>query len=237
MGAPGVYALVVAAGRGERFGAALPKQYASLAGRAVLAWSVDAVMADRRVAGLRVVIAEQDRALAARALPGLSQEMLIAGGPTRAKSVLNGLVALERNHPDAWVLVHDAARPVLPASALARLLEAGLQSEDGAILAVPAGDTLKQAADDGRIESDVDRTRVWMAQTPQLFPIGRLRLAIERMLARGRVPTDEAGAMQHAGARPLLVEGSVRNLKITRPGDLEMAERWVRPDSHRSLAS
>ena len=149
----------------------------------------------------------------------------MTGGDTRAQSVRNGLRHVTENHPNSdWVLVHDAARPCLSPVSLDRLLEQGLQSEAGAILAMPLGDTLKRADDDQKIESTVDRSALWAAQTPQLFPTDALASAIDAAQQDGRELTDEASAMEFMGIKPKLVMGSVANIKITHPSDLAIAE-------------
>lgn len=149
----------------------------------------------------------------------------VAGGESRAETVINGLRQVIDHDPGCeWILVHDAARPCLTPTSLHDLLEKGLGSRCGAILAVRVSDTLKQSADDGFIEHTIDRSKVWAAQTPQLFPIHDLAVNLESALARGIVPTDEAAAMEAAGARPLLVEGDSGNIKITGVGDLALAE-------------
>ncbi len=151
----------------------------------------------------------------------------VIGGASRAMSVMNGLNSIHSGHPDTeWVLVHDAARPCLSRSCLASLLEKGLQEADGAILAIPVRDTLKEMDDAGYIHNTVDRNELWVAQTPQLFPIDRLSAAMESMLSAGTSPTDEAAAMEFSGAHPLLVMGSPANIKITLPDDLAIAEAW-----------
>jgi 2-C-methyl-D-erythritol 4-phosphate cytidylyltransferase len=138
---------------------------------------------------------------------------------------MNGLDFISKNKPDCeWVLVHDAARPCLSMAELARLLDEGLQSESGAILAYPVSDTLKVAGEDQRIESTVDRSRYWGAQTPQLFRLDELSANLRAALDAGESPTDEAAAMERAGLRPLLVTGSTTNIKITGSEDLGMAE-------------
>jgi 2-C-methyl-D-erythritol 4-phosphate cytidylyltransferase len=121
-------------------------------------------------------------------------------------------------------LVHDAARPCLSSADLNRLLDEGLESETGAILAVPVNDTLKLEDDNGCIEQTVDRSHFWAAQTPQLFRINELLLNLEAALSAGLLPTDEASAMEFAGVAPLLVNGSTTNIKITGAEDLALAE-------------
>jgi 2-C-methyl-D-erythritol 4-phosphate cytidylyltransferase len=122
------------------------------------------------------------------------------------------------------VLVHDGARPCLSAQSLDRLLEQGLQSPDGAILAMPVGDTLKCAGDEREITCTLDRSGLWAAQTPQLFRVRALADAIDAAERAGRPLTDEASAMEFAGAKPKLVMGSAANIKITHPSDLPIAE-------------
>jgi 2-C-methyl-D-erythritol 4-phosphate cytidylyltransferase len=146
------------------------------------------------------------------------------GGGERADSVLAALCALEaRGHGDALAVVHDAARPVLHPSDLARLLDAALADPAGAILSAPVRDTLKREAH-GRIASTEPRDTLWRALTPQAFPLQALRAALEGCRARGVLPTDEAMAMELAGVHPRLVEGRDDNLKVTTPADLALVE-------------
>jgi 2-C-methyl-D-erythritol 4-phosphate cytidylyltransferase len=141
--------------------------------------------------------------------------------------VLNALRALEREAaPEDRVLVHDAARPCLRSEDLVLLMEQAA-GEQGGLLALPVRDTMKQADAQGRSEATLDRSRIWHAFTPQLFPLARLRDALERALAAGMAVTDEASAMEWAGYRPRLVEGHPDNIKITRPGDLELAAFYL----------
>ena len=143
------------------------------------------------------------------------------GGETRAQSVLNGLEALSVDAvDDTWVLVHDAARPCLPSGALARLIDAAQLDAVGGLLAVPVADTLKRADVDGRVATTEPRAGLWQAQTPQMFRYGLLKRAL---LAAGADMTDEASAIEKLGLRPLLIEADNRNLKITRPRDLQLA--------------
>ena len=203
------------------------KQYLPLAGKPVLAHSIEAVSRSSEIAGITVALAEDDKMF----IDSIEAEQLgvntVIGGRSRAESVLNGLNAIVASHPETeWVLVHDAARPCLPGDCLTRLLERGLNEIDGAILAIPIQDTIKQADKEGRIKATIDRNGLWAAQTPQLFPIQRLKNALQSMLEAGVFPTDEAGAIEYTGGCPLLVMGSTANIKITRPEDLASAERW-----------
>ena len=215
-----------AAGSGSRFGAAVPKQYAALLGRTVIEWALAPFLADAQCAGVVVALAAADAQwpqVAAR-LPG--SIVTVAGGAHRSGSVLNGLTALAGRADDRdWALVHDAARPCLPAADLARLLHSLGEQETGGLLAVPGADTLKLASgtDPGRVERTVDRTGLWRALTPQMFRIGALRAALQAAHADGRIPTDESQALEWQGARPQLVAGSAANLKVTTAQDLVVA--------------
>jgi 2-C-methyl-D-erythritol 4-phosphate cytidylyltransferase len=146
------------------------------------------------------------------------------GGKERSQSVRNGLAALAgRASPDDWVLVHDAARPCVPRQDVDRLLERVSQHAVGGLLAAPAADTLKRAGSDKEIVETVDRSGLWRALTPQMFRYGRLCEALDRALASGRLPTDEAQALEWVGERPVVVEGSTANIKITSADDLVIA--------------
>lgn len=223
-----VHALIPAAGRGTRYGGAVLKQYLPVCGKAVLAHSIRAFQFHPQISGIAVILAEDDQWFDA-AVGQLSAAVeTVIGGDTRAQSVRNGLQFVADNYPATdWVLIHDAARPCLSPGSLDRLLEQGLQCADGAILAMPVGDTLKRAGEDREITATVDRSGLWAAQTPQLFPLHALLDAIDAAQRDGRELTDEASAMEFAGARPKLVMGSAANIKITHPSDLAIAEAWL----------
>jgi len=142
--------------------------------------------------------------------------------------VLNGLLALAHAAPDDWVLVHDAARPSLPAGDLAALILACRRDAVGGLLAVPIAETLKQSDGDCRSSRSVARDGLWRAQTPQMFRHGQLTRALTRALGEGFEPSDEAAAIESLGLHPRLVEGSPLNIKVTRPADLDIARAAVR---------
>lgn len=223
-----VHVLIPAAGRGTRYGGAVLKQYLPVCGKAVLAHAIRAFQFHPMISGITVILAEDDQWFESAVGQLTAAVETVTGGDTRAQSVRNGLQFVADNYPETgWVLVHDAARPCLSPGSLDRLLEQGLQSEDGAILAMPVGDTLKHAGEDQEITSTVDRSGLWAAQTPQLFPVSALSDAIDAAQRDGRELTDEASAMELAGARPKLVMGSAANIKITHPSDLAIAEAWL----------
>ena len=228
MAADALWCIVPAAGRGTRFGGERPKQYADLLGRPLLLHTLERMAAHPRVAGLMVVLAADDRHW-----PGLTaiagKPVLTAiGGSERAASVLAGLRALPDSvAADAAVLVHDAARPLLRADDLGRLIDLGVGDAVGAILAAPVRDTLKRADDDGRAAATVPRAGLWRALTPQLARRGDLERALQEAALQGIAVTDEAMALERIGLHPRLVEGSDDNLKITTPADLAYAAYWL----------
>jgi len=220
-----VHALIPAAGLSVRFGGTTLKQYAHLLGMPVLAHTIEAVQRHESVGSVTVALAEDDGIFDELIRPGFPDVLTVTGGESRARSVLNGIDFIAATFSACeWVLVHDAARPCLSSPDLNRLLDQGLKSECGAILAIPVNDTLKRADSEGRIERTVDRSLFWAAQTPQLFRIEPLRTNLAAALAAGDEPTDEASAMERAGERPLLIRGSSTNIKITGTEDLALAE-------------
>jgi 2-C-methyl-D-erythritol 4-phosphate cytidylyltransferase/2-C-methyl-D-erythritol 2,4-cyclodiphosphate synthase len=233
-----LWAIVPAAGRGERFASAthsLPKQYTTLLGRCILEWSLRALLAEPRVHAIVVVLAAGDAHWPAIAGNLNSPKLLSTiGGAQRQDSVLNGLdFLMPRAAADDWILVHDAARPCLSGSDLSALIDAleqqpkSAQSEPaGAVLAAPIVDTVKRelgsnAAQPG-IET-VDRTGLWRALTPQVFAFAQLRRALQDAARAGVAVTDEAQALERLGLPAMLVRGSPFNIKVTRVEDLELA--------------
>ncbi len=219
-------ALVVAAGRGGRFGGALPKLYAALAGRPVLAHSLARLAAHPRIDRVQAVIHPDDRALYDRAAAGLELPEPALGGPSRQDSVRLGLESLATLAPGA-VLIHDGARPFVGAAVIDRVLDAlgtAAGGAVGAIAALPVTDTLKRGAD-GRIAGTVARTGLWCAQTPQGFRFAEI-LAAHRD-AVGQELTDDAAVAERAGLPVALVEGAPENVKITTQDDLARAARWL----------
>ena len=214
-------ALIVAAGQGRRAGGAVPKQYARLGGKSVLAHTLGVFLEHPGIDLALVAIAEADRALYDRAVGGSHCKLLAPapGGDTRQRSVLNGLRALAARTP-ARVLIHDAARPFVTADILDRLLHA-LERTPAAIAAVPLADTLKRADPGGRIAATLDRGGLWRAQTPQAFRFEAILGAHEAAAAAGRNDlTDDAAVAEWAGIPVELVEGSEANVKLTTAQDL-----------------
>lgn len=219
------FALVPCAGSGRRAGTALPKQYERLAGRAMVAHTLDALLAVPRLDAVLVVLSPGDTqfAVAVAALDAARLWTAAAGGETRALTVQGGLAELQARGAadDDWVLVHDAARCLVEPVWIDRLIDACRNDAVGGLLAQPVADTLKQAGADGRVVATLPRTDKWAAQTPQMFRIGMLRAAL---VAAGSDVTDEAGAIEARGLAPLLVPGDAGNIKVTWPGDFAVAE-------------
>jgi len=223
---PRCWAVVPAAGRGERLGSQIPKQYLALAGATVLEHALRAFVDNPRIAGVVVVLAAGDERWRNVAISNSRQVTTAVGGDRRMDSVLSGLEALvARAADDDWVLVHDAARPCVTRSDVDRLIQTLAEDEIGGLLAVPLADTVKRATADGSASTgSVARAGLWRAQTPQMFRFGRLRAVLAAAVARGIEHTDEASALEAAGFQPRLVEGSPGNIKITTGGDLSLAE-------------
>jgi 2-C-methyl-D-erythritol 4-phosphate cytidylyltransferase len=217
---------VPCAGRGERAGTIRPKQYIELAGQPMVAHTLAALAAVKRLQATLVVLAPDDAEFDAL-LPATVRAPLWqarCGGASRAASVANGLAALRErgaNEHD-WVLVHDAARCLLRPQWVDRLIDACLGDSVGGLLALPLADTLKQAHE-GRASATLPRADKWLAQTPQMFRLGLL----QRALAAGTEPTDEASAVEALGHAPLLVPGDPANFKLTWPQDLQLAEQLL----------
>jgi 2-C-methyl-D-erythritol 4-phosphate cytidylyltransferase/2-C-methyl-D-erythritol 2,4-cyclodiphosphate synthase len=237
-----VWAIVPAAGRGERFETAssdagatqrLPKQYAEIFGSSVLEWSLRALLHEARIEGIVVVLSSAD-AHGVELIASLNDRRLktTMGGATRQESVMNGLKALESlTSPHDWILVHDAARPCLSFADVRALIDALDDQEHavgcGAVLAAPIFDTIKRERD-GLVSETVDRTGLWRALTPQVFGFSQLHDALSEAMRAGIAVTDEAQAMERFGHRPRLVQGSPLNIKVTRPEDLTLASEILR---------
>lgn len=213
-----IAALLLAAGSGTRFGTATPKQYLPLLGRPVIRHAAEALLAGGHVATIQPVVAPGEEERVSGLLAGLPCLPPVAGGATRAESVRAGLAALA-GAPPAIVLVHDAARPVIPAGTIAALL-AALGEAPGAIPAQPVADTLKRGRD-GIILETVPRDGLFRAQTPQAF---RYAALAEAHRGSDGSATDDAALLEAAGLPVALVPGSDSNVKITWPEDIARVE-------------
>lgn len=225
-------ALIVAAGRGTRFGGPLPKQYALLDGMPVLRRTLLAFRDVPCITGLRVVIAAGDDAPYDAAVAGLDLPPPVPGGGSRQQSVLNGLEALSADPPDL-VAIHDAARPFVRAADIAACLSAlAAPGIDGAVLGIPLADTLKRVGDGNAITETVPRRDLWRAQTPQVFRFAELlaahRAAASLAAAEATALTDDAAVAERAGLKVVMVAGSEDNRKITTADDLHSSPMETR---------
>ena len=217
-------ALIVAAGRGTRFGGPLPKQYALLDGMPVLRRTLLAFRDVPAITGLRVVIAAGDDASYDAAVAGLDLLPPVPGGGSRQQSVLNGLEALAADPPDL-VAIHDAARPFVRAVDIVACLSAvAVPGIGGAVLGMPLADTLKRVGGGNAITETVPRRDLWRAQTPQVFRFAELlaahRAAASLAAAEATALTDDAAVAERAGLKVVMVAGSEDNRKITTVDDL-----------------
>ncbi|CAG9227319.1 2-C-methyl-D-erythritol 4-phosphate cytidylyltransferase [Burkholderia gladioli] len=227
---PRLFALIPCAGTGSRSGSALPKQYRTLAGRALLHYTLAAFDALSELAQTLVVISPDDPHFDARRFSGLRFAVSRCGGASRQASVLNGLMQLvEFGATDAdWVLVHDAARPGITPALIRTLISTLKDDPVGGIVALPVADTLKRVPAGGdEIARTEARDGLWQAQTPQMFRIGMLREAILAAQRDGHDLTDEASAIEWAGHAPRVVQGNLRNFKVTYPEDFDLAEAFL----------
>ncbi|AJR07550.1 2-C-methyl-D-erythritol 4-phosphate cytidylyltransferase [Photobacterium gaetbulicola] len=218
-------AVVPAAGVGSRMAADRPKQYLLIAGKTILEHTIDRLLQHPMIDRVVVAVSEHDPYFPTLPLAVHPLVTRVDGGAERADSVFSGLAVIA--DPDAWVLVHDAARPCLRQRDLQRLIDEALASECGAILAAPVRDTMKRGNGQQAIASTVERSDLWHALTPQMFRVGQLKLALEKALADGAIITDEASALEHCGMAPKLVAGRADNLKVTQPEDLAIAEFYL----------
>ncbi len=216
---PRLAVLIVAAGKGERAGMGLPKQYESLAGEPMLRRTV------RAFAGLpvQVVIGQGQQELAGRALAGLDLPAPVTGGATRQESVRLGLDALAQQAPD-FVLIHDAARPLISREVIDAVVKALENGADGALPMVAASDTLRRREGDGRW-TIVPRENLYRAQTPQGFVYAKIAAAHRAHAAQD--VTDDVALAELAGMRIEMVEGEEKNIKVTRKEDFALAESFL----------
>jgi len=221
-------ALLVAAGRGHRVGGPLPKQYVKVGGVAVLRHAAQRFLAHPGISRVLVVIHPDDRALYDEAIAGLELPAPVMGGAERQDSVRNGLERLAELGAPQKVLIHDAVRPFVASTVISAVIDA-ITHDRGALPALPVADTLKRA-EGGIIQTTVDRTGLWRAQTPQGFPFGPLLDA--HRAAKGKVLTDDAAVAEAAGLAVTLVAGDETNFKITGPDDMERAERMLNPPDY-----
>ncbi|PHS71285.1 MAG: 2-C-methyl-D-erythritol 4-phosphate cytidylyltransferase [Cycloclasticus sp.] len=218
-----IWCVVPAAGIGSRMLTDCPKQYLPFQSSTVLDTTISRLLASQQIEKLVVCLREADNYWPKSAYASHNKVIVAAGGEQRADSVLNGILAFkEHAGPDDWVLVHDAVRPCVKTSDIEFLIQRALEIQQGAILAAPIHDTIKQVNNDVSVNT-VDRSHLWRALTPQLFKLLDLEQALLTARANNVQVTDEASAIEQFDKPVHIVEGSTDNIKITSPGDLSLA--------------
>lgn len=219
-------AIIPAAGIGSRMQADIPKQYLKIHGLTILEHTLHVFLEEPIIDQVVVVTHPDDRVFDTLSIAKHTKLHVVAGGEERADSVLAGVAFARTQLNSEWVLVHDAARPGLSTSALRRLIS-GTSDSSGGILATLSVDTVKQGA--GKtIDKTLDRSKIWLAQTPQLFPTNILLHALSDAKKNKLNVTDEASAVEMQGIEVKLIEGEKSNFKITTPDDLVLAEYYLK---------
>lgn len=242
--------VVVAAGVGKRFGSQMPKQYTHIGGQTVLQHSIAALSKVHQLSTCYLVISEEDTI--AKTLSFSMPIKWVVGGKERMNSVFNAVKTIWQQYQtpfsdkafsekashhaydNHWVLIHDAARPCVNPSDIEKLItqttQQFSQQSAGGLLAVPVRDTVKQithAQDKVLAQKTLDRSQLWLAQTPQIFPLATLYDYLTQAIEQTIAFTDEASLFEHFGKQPLLVEGSHSNIKLTFPEDLQFAQVYL----------
>jgi len=222
-----MYAIIVAAGSGQRFASDTPKQFLEIAGKLAVQHSIDAFDKVDEVEGIVLVMPKKQRFWKDIELKSNKPLMYTTGGSSRAQSVLHGLEILEPLIDNTeWVLVHDAARLCIRPSDINKLIKACNKNNQGGLLVKTITETIKFSKTGKDVDKTIDRNKLWAALTPQMFPYKQLRDILTN-LNNERI-TDEASAFEQAGIKPLMVKGRSDNIKITYTEDLLMAEFILR---------
>ena len=216
-------AVIAAAGIGKRVGADIPKQYLTLLGKTIIEHSLTPFLEHPDISKVIVSIAKDDVWFAQLAIADHPKIKVVEGGGERVDSVLSALQVIDEN---AYVLVHDAARPCVTRSDIDKLIANVMLSKQGAILASRVRDTMKRSDRHGQISNTVERENLWHALTPQMFQNELLLKAISSVKDPQKI-TDEASAMEMSGLPVTIVEGRSDNLKVTRKEDLQLAEFYL----------
>lgn len=226
--------IIPAAGVGSRMSDVLPKQYLRLAGKPMIAHTIQVFFNHPRIASIHLALNPLDEFWRSFTLePASKLKLHYTGGESRAATVLNTLNAIDVAHGvdnDDWILVHDAARPGLTHQMLDKLLSELEHDPVGGLLALPLADTLKQSDAFNHVAKTISRAQLWQAQTPQMFRYGLLKQALT---AYNGQSTDEAEAVEALGLQPKLVQGELRNLKVTYPQDLALLEALLLSENHK----
>ncbi len=222
---PFLAAIVPAAGLGTRMQSTCPKQYLYINGKYVIEHTLSTLLSHPLIKKIVVALHPNDTMFASLPLAKDPRIFTVTGGKTRADSVIAGLCAITEFD---WVLVHDAARPCLRLEDLNTLIKKVLLSKQGGILATPVRDTMKQSLiNNDKISHTIDRSYLWHALTPQMFPRSLLLDCLQRAIVEKALITDEASALEYCGYHPRLIKGHADNIKITQPEDVALATYYL----------
>ncbi|MBM4136941.1 MAG: 2-C-methyl-D-erythritol 4-phosphate cytidylyltransferase [Nitrospira sp.] len=226
-----VVAIVPAAGLGKRFGSGANKPFQTLMGKPIVVWSLETLDAVDEIAEIIPVLKEENMEIGIEVFEeyNLSKiRMIVPGGRERQDSIFNGLKVVEDN--DCIVLIHDGVRPLIEKAMIEEAIrelvkggEGGLDGFDGVILGVPPKDTIKEA-ENGIIKKTLKRDSLWAIQTPQVFPYEKIFAAYGKAIKEGFYATDDAALIERYGGKIKVIMGSYRNIKITTPEDIDIAE-------------
>jgi 2-C-methyl-D-erythritol 4-phosphate cytidylyltransferase len=225
------FALIPAAGMGKRMGASINKQYLQLSGKPIVAHTLQIFQDCQAISGIILVIPEDEIPYCRREVVekyNLTKVLVIvAGGTERQHSVRNGLLTLQQYaSADDVILIHDGVRPFIDSQILQdsiTLAATGI----GALVAVQTKDTIK-VVKDGVVASTPERSGLWQAQTPQSFPFGQILNAHKKAIQDSFLGTDDSSLLERCGGTVRIVAGSYRNIKITTPEDLLLAEAFLK---------
>lgn len=226
------WAVIPAAGVGKRMGSKIPKQYLPLAGKTVLEQTLSIFLQHPDISGIVVAVTPGDPywqdILDTLNNKDVPKVYTAPGGMERCHSVINALGELcNYAAEDDWVLVHDAARPCLQSKDIDQLLDQLSDTEAGGLLGLPMADTVKRCDPQNKVLTTVDRSELWRALTPQMFPLKLLKNSLQQAVNNNALVTDEASAIELQGLKPQMVEGHPGNIKITHPGDLQLAALFL----------
>lgn len=224
------YIIIVAAGRGSRYGAELPKQFCTLLGRPLLCHTIDAFLHFVGRENILLVLDNDGAEIWSRLCADLGyiSPRHVIGGATRSESVRNAIAALSDAPSDTTIMIHDGARPLIDADTISRVCHVP-EGYDGVIPAVAVTDSLRQLTTDGSMQ--VDRSQFVAVQTPQCFHLGTLRkVYIDNT---STIATDDATLVEMSGGRIAIIQGSPHNIKITNPGDIAIAEALLALENER----
>lgn len=217
--------IVPAAGLGKRMGASVAKQYLRINKKTILELTLDRLSLLEHIEKIILVLHPEDSSWKFLNTSGYQNVVTVDGGEERHHSVLNGLNYLrEEADTDDWVLVHDAVRPCVAVSDIHSLMTNLPEDASGGLLACPVKETVKRGGGSDEVLATVDRSRLWLAATPQMFRFGVLCQALEAALEQGINVTDEASAVEALGHKVQLIQGRPDNIKITEPEDLNLVE-------------